>query len=121
MKTVKNNKLIMKFLGAKTVPEDSLNPLILKWSCPKFLLAHNKFLSQNELKFDSDWNWLMPVLEKIQSLGYSINRSSSMVYINGDNGIVVPPINVYIESGTSEKKAVYDVCLSFIKWYNKQS
>lgn len=60
---------IAKFLGASMVPHadkgHSLNPMMYKWSSPKFEPLDGKFLSGHELKFDSDWNWLMVIANDI--------------------------------------------------------
>ena len=77
-------------------------------------------VSIDQLDFDNDYNLLMEVVDKIESLHYSVYISSAMVYINGDNGIIVNPINVYKEGGQTKHKCIYQACIQFIKWYNKQ-
>lgn len=57
------------FLGAKIVSDKTLNPLITKWSSPNFKPLNDRFLSGHELKFDSDWNWIAAVAQKIYSVG----------------------------------------------------
>ena len=52
-------------MGAITVKEETLNPLMVKWYSPNFLPLHNKFHSAYTMKFRSDWNWLMPVVNKL--------------------------------------------------------
>ena len=73
-----------------------------------------RFLRYN---YNTDWNRLMQVVEKIENLGYSVNISSSMIYINGDKGRVVNPINIGFE--ITKIQATYNVCVEFIKWYNE--
>lgn len=121
---VKNNRKIMTFMGGKFINEKTLNPLILKWDCPDFPLAHGKFLSQNELKFDTDWNWLMIVIEMIGNrhngkMGiftmYGLNRSKIDCYI-GDSR--VNGIDIMNNSGLG---STYEAVNEYIEWFNKNN
>ena len=72
-------------------------------------------LQDFELEFHSDWNWLMQVVEKIESLGFetSLTNQNFFIRIAGGN----------TQSGIMYKnkiEAVYNACVEFIKWYNKQ-
>lgn len=68
-----------------------------------------------DLKYNSSYEWLMPVLEKIESLGYGweIGTYETSPYhfckIDGMDTIV----------GISLLDAIYGACVEFIKWYNK--
>ena len=96
MKT--NNKIIAKFMN----------------------YANNKPLTDSLLlTLYKDWESIMKVVEKIESLGYSVNISSSMVYINGDNSRIVSPLNIGFK--ITKIEAVYNACVEFIKWYNENS
>ncbi|WP_300571232.1 hypothetical protein [Flavobacterium sp.] len=58
-------KKLAIFLGANVVEEKTLNPLIRKWNSPHFKPLDGKFQSGHELKFNTDWNWIMPVVHKL--------------------------------------------------------
>lgn len=58
--------VIAIYMGATTVKEETLNPLMPKWYSPKFLPLHNKMHSVHVMHFRSDWNWLMPVVNKLK-------------------------------------------------------
>ena len=96
--TTENNKLLAEFLG--------------------FELTTNKGLKQLP-KFHSDWNWLMQVVEKIESLGYNIDtmkyQSSQFCGIYRDGKII------YTNYCETKIEAVYNACLEFVKWYNKNN
>jgi hypothetical protein len=62
-----------------------------------------------DLKFHSDWNWLMKVVEKIFKDFYKINPCPIYLKINIENALN----EVDIES-------VYNACVEFINFYNKQ-
>jgi hypothetical protein len=87
----------------------------------------------NHLEYHKSWDWLMSVVEKIESLDLtkwydtdnfsncSVNIEHSSCYIwlnlNYDPGKRV----VAIHNGTYETKieTVYNAILEFIKWYNE--
>ena len=43
------------------------------------------------LEYHLYWDWLMPVVDKIESLGYSYDRINADVFINNQNGENVIP------------------------------
>ena len=104
-----NNKLIAEFLG------------YIDNGCSEegFLIdpKTNYDICIDNLQFHSDLNWLMEVVEKIESLGYKVdiskweNSQYCGIYLNGKK-ISGNETNTKIE-------AVYNVCLEFIKWYNE--
>lgn len=89
---------------------------------------------ENQLNYHKDWNWLMPVVEKIENLP---SRTLQGTYYLGNEVKIYKAINTNThyceinlvkESGyrivsiqfnkESKIKSVYDACLEFIKWYN---
>lgn len=66
-----------------------------------------------ELLFSSSWDWLMPVVEKIESEhSVTFNIEGDNVHINGDFKLSV--------FEHSKKESVYKAIVKFVKWYNKQ-
>ena len=66
MTTVNENKIIADFMGFQHTP--------IGWFDADELLklpntTDNTF---DELRFDVDWDWLMGVVDKIESLGYDV-------------------------------------------------
>ncbi len=59
------------------------------------------------LYYHSDWNWLMEVVEKIKNI-------VSLIEIPYTNELIAGLITV-------NKEAVYNACVEFIQWYNKQN
>lgn len=74
---------------------------------------------EGEEFFKNSWEWLMPVVEKIESLDFVFQIHHNVVNIfNGEtkeNGI-------YNETfqGKTKIKTVYNACIEFINFYNKQ-
>lgn len=65
-------KILALFLGATQVSEKTLNPLIKKWQSENFAPLHGKFVGGHELKFDSDWNWILPVVKKLHQVNNTL-------------------------------------------------
>ena len=106
MKTLENNKLIAEFLGYidNGCSEDG------------FLIhpVTNYDVEISSLKYHEDWNWLMEVVEKIESLGYRIEivKHICRIYLSNKETII-------ISENTPKIEAVYIACVEFIKWYNE--
>lgn len=76
----------------------------------------------NEYLFHKSWNWLMPVVEKIESLEFGEHEYFTVNIVGGNNS--------YIESSTGELITeimgrdrskiftVWTAVIEFIKWYN---
>lgn len=112
------NHLISEFMG------------LVKSSVPSFYWTKKSIegfgIGQSvELKYHKDWNWLMEVVEKIESLdfySFEIKKYSVCVYKYNDDGENVRSITSKYATyrGTEKIRATYDACVEFIKWYNEQ-
>ncbi len=80
------------------------------------------------LKYHTSWDWLMPVVEKIDRLNYDTYISHTVQTIEGKG---TTPFNVITcriedywakleisETGETKIQAVYSAVLQFITWYN---
>ena len=70
-----------------------------------------------DLKYDVDWNVLIPVIEKIETLGYTVHISSYQTQIYGKNREFIIDAdfsNTFLEN-------TYQAVWSFIEWYNKKT
>ena len=67
------------------------------------------------MQFDRSWDWLMPVVEKIESLGYWVNRNDGDITIsNKSDMVVITPMS----SGGIDM--MYKAVVEFIKQYNDE-
>jgi hypothetical protein len=65
--------------------------------------------SISQLKYHSDWNWLMPVVEKIDSIGHEVRIGGGVVEIFDVQG------NVLIrEEGINHQEVVYQAIVRFV-------
>jgi hypothetical protein len=70
------------------------------------------------LKYHKDWNELMPVVEKIESLGYDVTIDGKRCYITyGDYGTKTYE-HIADEECQSKLEAVYNAVIQFIHYYN---
>lgn len=104
-KELKDNELIAEFMGATPCKIDVKSIGIVDgYECDEFKLAID------ELEYNSSWDWLMPVVEKISGLvPRAFERSL-------DIGPLSPLAELRINSTISE---VYKAIVEFIEWYNE--
>jgi len=92
----------------------------------------------DELLFDREWNWLMPVVEKIENIRhigidaiyFKIQGHQCQIWtyfdikeflrLTGDDRNDENKFKVG-HSGTSKIDATYHAIIDFIKWYNQKS
>ena len=127
-----SNKLIAKFMGLKYYPQTTYSPGGLE---PDQLLqeewrerdTHGKLkIKYYKLRYNEEWEWLMPVLTKISEL-------SSIQHNNIEIDVTIKmPVEVYIKA-SSEGRAfrferntsgnlfdhIYEAVVKFIEWYAK--
>ena len=108
---LENNKLFAEFLGL--VKNTATNKYWTKKSKEGFGCGECL-----EIKFHSDWNYLIQVVEKIESLGFKsrIQKKDTFnecLFYNKNN-------NIGYISECTKIESVYKACLEFIKWYNEQ-
>ena len=87
---MKDNKLIAEFMGEE-----------------QLCLPH-------ELKYHTEWNWLMPVVEKIESLGYVFTIQGG----KAEFGEMISETRCFIAEG--KLSSTYKAVIEFIKTYNNE-
>ena len=108
MNITENNKLISDFLVKKA--------LVAEFPHFAYVTTSGDFKTEflpNEMKFHKDCNWLQEVVNKIESLGYWLNRINGDVYIVNNEGEIVVNNPMHEDSN-----AIYLIVVDFIKWYN---
>jgi len=111
-----NNKIIAKFMGAKEGKGVGKRKALTGVPIPLYLdekiLTDKSTCFIDELRYHSDWNWLMEVVEKIESLNTSFSIDGNKCYCINDSFCNAQKEPTKIES-------VYKVCIAFINWYNE--
>lgn len=99
-----NNKIIAEFMGYidNGCSEEGflINPIT------------NYDEDINELKFHSDWNWLMEVVEKIESKGFDVHINTCVCRITDVGEDRFEDIETF--NSNSKLQAVYQAVLEFI-------
>jgi len=105
-----NNKLIAEFLGYKQPHPDypTSTYWYKEWQEPLTILSFNK-----------DWNWLMLVVENIESKGFDVFINTCVCRISDVGEDRFEDIETF--NSTSKIQAVYQAVVEFIKWYNNQT
>ena len=119
-----NNRIIAEFMGWSTHPRHGDKYLINKSKDRVNLPWYSECnweASLREFNYHSDWNILMPVIEKIEKEFCSTNihyYSQKQMYSVDFSGFNIK----YEESeyGDDKIKILYDSCIKFINFYNKQ-
>ena len=126
---IENNKLIAEFMGVFDKILSTGN--IHSWSDAPFYYTtedtKGKVIKNicKYSKYDSDWTWLMPVVEKIEQLknGYgftfSVKISGNYCTIESYNYSLI--VRIVECNNITKFKSVYNACIEFIKWYNEQN
>lgn len=73
------------------------------------------------LQYDSSWNDLMPVVEKIEGEKYYIGIDRNFCMIGELPYITSPESVIPTIKGDSKIDAVYKQCIQFIEYYNRKS
>lgn len=105
MEYTETNKLIAEFMGLHQNKDPYEQDM---WFNSENHLVHNG------LKYHTSWDWLMPVVEKIESMGYKFQMCRRRVTIKTDTN----EIELFDTKGHSKLDAVYQSVSKFIQWYN---
>ena len=112
---MKDNKLIAEFMGEKfTDTSGVVQGLNYK------LIEKKHGKGNNGFRFHSSWDWLMPVVEKIESLGYELMIAESRCKINHNTDYSIEEV-INIDIIGSKREATYQAVVEFIKIYNNES
>lgn len=110
MDTAKGNKLIAELMNLKQ--GDSWQV----WN------GHRDYSEISDLKYHSEWGWLMPVIEHIESLGVDtmytvlIQHSQCEIFQETEEGKKL----LFFRESKSKITAVWLAVVAFIEWYNDQ-
>ena len=103
-----SNILIAEFMEC-THPHNEITDATL------YNVSHGTF-ELSELRYDVSWNWLMPVIEKIESLGYEVQiRSTDCIIFQLLDTLDYKPIIGTISSASGKMYSTYIAVVEFIK------
>ena len=102
---MKDNKLIAEFMGIVHPKLDNV------------IVIDNVVIKEGELQYDTSWDWLIPVVEKIESLGHELIIAESRCKINHNTDHSIEEV-INIDIIGSKIEATYQAVVDFIKTYN---
>jgi hypothetical protein len=109
---MKNNKLIAEFMDLET---ETFHSGILNYYHQD--IAEGSFFEEHELSYNVSWDWLMPVVEKIEGLRDK-NGNAYRFTIDMCNA-QIEETNIEILGGAFKLNTTYDAVVQFINQYNK--
>jgi hypothetical protein len=122
MDTTENNKLIAEFMGGKI---KEFNPLFgskfkeIDTANMECYISLPKYVNPKALKYHISWDWLMPVVEKIEGTETENGYYEVRPFIDRTE-ILDDHFQVFIEvDGNDRQKNTYEAVVEFIKWYNE--
>lgn len=121
MNTIQKNKLLAEFLGYE-IEETLKGEKVYAIRLPDATGTKTDFYTPKELKFHCDWNWLMLVVDKIESIElkdgttFTIDFYCSSVtifaYGNMDDELI-------FTEGKGRLINLYNACIEFVQWFNE--
>lgn len=127
------NKLIAEFMGGIY----ETNPADLKPYSDRIVIDGKEYktkpdkITHNYLKYDCSWNWLMPVVEKIETLTMAnwnivsfktqISKNSFVIFSEYKDSVdgIIYQTDPFTKP--SKLEATYNGVVEFIKWYNQNN
>ena len=112
---MENNKIIAEFMGYKK-------------SIANTWFKGNKIVQTTSFKYNSDWNWLMEVVEKIEDFFEINGKELEFQIVSYEDEVKViakhsdkewETIVEISADGSGKKENIYNACVEFIKWYNE--
>jgi hypothetical protein len=106
MEVLEANVLIAEFMEWPTIEGQDLTFITphLNYTSEKTVMTYTAL----DMKFDSSWEWLMPVVEKIESLGYDFTIAGKTA-----RTLEQPCVSV----GDTKLLAVFYKVVEFLQWY----
>ena len=101
---MKENKLILEFMGYPKIANDE----------------DKRDYLEDCVKYHESWDWLMPVIEKIETLGYTFEKNYQPIDKDWQSLIVKGNDILYQEFNDDSLKSSYYVLVEFIKQYNNE-
>lgn len=116
-KILEGNKLIAEFMGWKS--NHNHLPLTNKYNHGNFEIwidFNTDPIMCSDLKYHLLWDWLMPVVEKIEGMMYWVNMVGKEVWIQDEKlDTIIEPL-----FGSTKIEAIWQTVVEFIEWYNSK-
>ncbi len=107
---IKGNKLIAFFMNGTVDPDSSVWIINVK-GLP---FSSGMSFHQEQGEYHSSWDWLMPVVEKIEkeNYGFKMCRKVVEIYFDDTKAVIIK------EKKSCRLESLYHAVIAFINWYN---
>jgi len=122
MNTTEKNILIAEFMGMIYDNHNDQPNKYWELTDEQNFVSQKPYPQHKDLKFHSDWNWLMQVVEKIESLGegiYQVDILQEGCRINERCKTKFDLTVSKLSAGTTKIQAVYAAYVELIQWLNE--
>jgi len=129
------NRLIAMFMGGSVLSEEEHElphgsrgyVMIRRWSLPNGVPFRDVYMAKvGHFNYNLSWDWLMPVIRKINSLDKATQFAIFKTYVSctvEKGGKFFKDFSFshaeYITDEQSDLKAAYKLVSKFVKWYNE--
>ena len=133
---IENIKLVGEFMGWKE--NKDMKVKLISGGITYYFQKNDEVCIPEAMCYHSSWDWLMEVVEKIESLNLGNTTiktvfSEEDLYINSNVSFLIMHKECYVNffgemkvyenwisvtECNSKIEAVYNACVEFIKWYN---
>jgi hypothetical protein len=91
------------------------------WDLHKQKHSENPLIASESLHYHQDWSWLMPVIVKIEELGFIFSNDLANTTVLANKAFASAFIQVFgSPSGISKMESMYRAVGEFIDWYNNK-
>jgi len=113
---IEDKKVIATFMGWKNSLESATDEYC-RWYNPNG--DFGVMYLPEDLNYDTSWDWLMPVIDKIEELNFRVTLQPYQCQIF-DNSKPYPE-NFIIDADFHDDKLInaFEGVVTFIKWYNE--
>jgi hypothetical protein len=126
-----NNKLIAEFMGMECVHDYKSSVIDVDGKQRRYDKAyqwHSSYYNEEGLKYHKEWDWLMPVVEKIEDFQdgeiedamrcHLFNVTIEQCFVEIINMETSETISE--ADGDNKMDATYQAVVGFIEWYNEK-
>lgn len=112
-----NNKLIAEFIGMQ---KTDIGWVDNKEQLSQYIYDEAGGNVHDILYFDKSWDWIMSVIEYIETLKYNtlISDFQTQISFNGLDNIQRNVVNIFSNKEFTKLEEVYKAIVEFILWYN---
>ena len=103
---MKSDRLIAEFMGYEILYRPNSNGFIE--------ISETELCDVDDLQYHTSWDWLMPVIEKIETLGYTFEKNYQPIEEDWQSLIVKGEDILYQEFDPESIKASYYVVCKLI-------